>query len=91
MPCFYIDETDQFELSCLGQYFFSYSLLPFNAFTGPPKALDEDETEFLDAVEMVSGDLGTTNLSWGFLACSDLYLVSLDRRISRYYTSESVK
>jgi hypothetical protein len=35
---------------------------------GPPKALDEDETEFLEALETVSmdscgRDMGTTNFS----------------------------
>ena len=57
-------------------------LLSFNAFTGPPKALDEDETEFLDALETVSmancgGDMGMANLSWGFLGCDEPCLASL--------------
>lgn len=57
-------------------------------FTGPPKALDEDETEFLDALETVSmancgGDMGTTNLSRGSLASGGLCLASLDRMLSR--------
>ena len=42
--------------------------------TGPPKALDEDESEFLEALETVSmaNCGGTANLSWGYyliLAC----------------------
>jgi len=59
----------------------SYSQVLFDVFTGPPKALDEDETEFLDALETVSmancgGDMGTTNLSWGSLASGVLCLLA---------------
>jgi hypothetical protein len=75
------------ELSCLGPRVFSYSILLFYAFTGPHKDLDEDETDFLDALETVrmancGRDMGTTNLSWEFLACG--CLANLDRMISRY-------